>query len=170
MPSIFGSMVVKNGIKQVIYNFSNARKKTYAQVQAMSDAEKQGVIICDDYPVSSAYGSYEKIADGTTLDQLKSTLSGMSVEDYLSTILRVVASDNNAGVYALRPFDVLSYARNYEYAKSPYNTAYATISWTLICNLSNDTIKYYQNNQPISAAMTQSEPAVSSWELYRLKV
>lgn len=58
MPSIFGSMVVKNGIKQVIYNFSNARKKTYAQVQAMSDAEKQGVIICDDYPVDSAFAKY----------------------------------------------------------------------------------------------------------------
>lgn len=58
MPSIFGSMVVKNGIKQVIYNFSNARKKTYAQVQAMSDAEKQGVIICDDYPATEGYVHY----------------------------------------------------------------------------------------------------------------
>lgn len=170
MSSIFGSMVVKNGIKQVIYNFSNARKKTYAQVQAMSDAEKQGVIICDDYPVSSAYGSYEKIANGTTLDELKAVLKGMNYIDAWSTCLVITASDENGGAYILRPLDARANMRQYIYVRAPYNSENTAKDWLLVYNGNNDSIRYYEQTMTKNGSWTSTEPTVSAWELYRLKV
>lgn len=170
MPSIFGSMVVKNGIKQVIYNFSNARKKTYAQVQAMSDAEKQGVIICDDYPVDSAYGTYEKIADGTTLNELKTLLSGMSQGEHMATRLVVTANDLNGGTQILYPNDSRSNIRQYKCVTSPFNASYYAYGWFLTYNSTADVISYTESKQPANGTYSSTTPTVSSWELYRLKV
>lgn len=47
---IYGVMAVKNGQKQTIMNLSNARQKSYADLQTMTDAQKKGVIVCPDYP------------------------------------------------------------------------------------------------------------------------
>lgn len=49
--NITGLRVVKNGQKSEILNLSNARRKSYAQLQQLSAAQKKGVIICPDYPL-----------------------------------------------------------------------------------------------------------------------
>lgn len=43
--------IIKDGQKGDVLNLSNARRKTYAQLQQMTDAQKKGVIVCEDYPV-----------------------------------------------------------------------------------------------------------------------
>lgn len=48
---ITGLRVVKNGKKSQCLNLSNARIKTYAQIQEMTEEELAGVIICPDYPL-----------------------------------------------------------------------------------------------------------------------
>lgn len=43
--------IIKDGQKGDVLNLSNARRKTYAQLQQMTDLQKRGVIVCEDYPV-----------------------------------------------------------------------------------------------------------------------
>lgn len=70
---ITGLRVVKGRKKSQCLNLSNARIKSYAEIEQMTEEELQGVIICPDYPLedghlvpSSAIG-YE---DGTVEDAL----------------------------------------------------------------------------------------------------
>lgn len=76
---IYGLMSVKGGQKQKIMNFSNAREKTYAQYQQLTDAQKKGVIIVDDYPIPEESDSVSITADGvknwaTLLNELNSLI------------------------------------------------------------------------------------------------
>jgi len=48
---ITGLRAVKNGKKSQCLNLSNARIKTYAQIQEMTEEQLAGVIICPDYPL-----------------------------------------------------------------------------------------------------------------------
>lgn len=48
---ITGLRAVTNGKKSQCLNLSNARVKTYAQIQEMTEEQLAGVIICPDYPL-----------------------------------------------------------------------------------------------------------------------
>jgi hypothetical protein len=69
---IMGVMAVKNGQKQTIMNLSNARQKSYADLQSMTDAQKKGVIICPDYPKEEFLVTADEVSygSGTVKDAL----------------------------------------------------------------------------------------------------
>ena len=72
MPTnITGSMIVdKDGNKQSVLNFSNARRKTYAQWQEMTDAQKKGAVIVKDCPTSLIPSDMVTYGNGTVEDAL----------------------------------------------------------------------------------------------------
>ena len=77
MPSqhITGLMSVKNGQKQQMLNISNAREIPYSQYSQMTDEQKKGVIIVDDYPIPEESDSVSVTADGVkTYGQLLNEL------------------------------------------------------------------------------------------------
>lgn len=120
--------------------------------------------------IRGGYGTYEKIANGTTLDQLKSTLSAMNYLDAWSTILVVTASDDNGGAYIMKPTDARSDMRQYWAMKAPYNSNISAEAWLLTWNGYNDLIFYRQQIMNKNGTYTDTQPTVSAWELYRLKV
>ena len=69
---IYGVMAVKNGQKQTIMNLSNARQKSYADLQTMTDAQKKGVIVCPDYPKEEFLVTADEVSygGGTVKDAL----------------------------------------------------------------------------------------------------
>lgn len=69
---IYGVMAVKNGQKQTIMNLSNARQKSYADLQTMTDAQKKGVIVCPDYPKEEFLVTADEVSygSGTVKDAL----------------------------------------------------------------------------------------------------
>lgn len=87
---IYGVMAVKNGKKQKIMNLSNARQKSYADLQTMTDAQKKGVIICPDYPK----GQYLVQANQVGFDPTGTTLSSTDVEG----AIKEVASTSNEAI------------------------------------------------------------------------
>lgn len=75
---IYGVMAVKNGQKQTIMNLSNARQKSYADLQNMTDAQKKGVIVCPDYPKEEFLVTADEVSYGSgsvkdALDELSNT-------------------------------------------------------------------------------------------------
>lgn len=82
MPTnITGSMIVdKDGNKQSVLNFSNARRKTYAQWQEMTDEQKKGAVIVKDYPTTNLIPSdIVGYGNGTVEDELdRMNLNSMS--------------------------------------------------------------------------------------------
>jgi hypothetical protein len=75
---IYGVMAVKNGQKQTIMNLSNARQKSYADLQTMTDAQKKGVIVCPDYPKEEFLVTADEVSYGSgtvkdALDELSNT-------------------------------------------------------------------------------------------------
>ena len=67
---IYGVMAVKNGQKQTIMNLSNARQKSYADLQ--TNAQKKGVIVCPDYPKEEFLVTADEVSygSGTVKDAL----------------------------------------------------------------------------------------------------
>jgi hypothetical protein len=52
MPNVISALgLVKDGEKSVLLNLSNARQVDYDTLEEMTEAQKQGVIICPDYPL-----------------------------------------------------------------------------------------------------------------------
>lgn len=74
---IYGVMAVKNGQKQTIMNLSNARQKSYADLQNMTDAQKKGVIVCPDYPKEEFLVTANEVSYGNgTVEDALDELSG----------------------------------------------------------------------------------------------
>lgn len=115
------------------------------------------------------YVKYEKFANGTTLDELKAALSGMSKAECLATSLRITANDNNGGMVILYPTDYRDSVEVYRGMVAPYNATYSAMLWQIAYNRSNDNISYTQVIQAVNGTPTSSNPTVSSWELYREK-
>lgn len=92
---IYGLMSVKGGQKQKIMNFSNAREKTYAQYQQLTDAQKKGVIIVDDYPIPEESDSVSVTADGVkTYKTLLNELYALIDNTKLSSTTYIVFSSS----------------------------------------------------------------------------
>ena len=77
---IYGVMAVKNGQKQTIMNLSNARQKSYADLQNMTDAQKKGVIVCPDYPKEEFLVTADEVSygSGTVKDALDNIKCGQA--------------------------------------------------------------------------------------------
>lgn len=120
--------------------------------------------------IRGGYATYEKIANGTTLNELKSTLAAMNYLDCWSTVLTITASDDNGGAYILKPTDARNNMRQYWAMKAPYNSNIFAEAWLLTWNGYNDTIYYRQQIMHKNGTYTDTQPTVSSWELYRIKV
>ena len=82
-------MAVKNGQKQTIMNLSNARQKSYADLQTMTDAQKKGVIVCPDYPTAEFLVTADEVSYGSgtvkdALDKLTANngVAGVDLSSY----------------------------------------------------------------------------------------
>ena len=97
---IYGVMAVKNGQKQTIMNLSNARQKSYADLQTMTDAQKKGVIICPDYPTAEFLVTADEVSYGSgTVKDALDNLKGL-------TLVEETPSISENGQYTIHMTDI----------------------------------------------------------------
>ena len=79
MPNVLSAIgLVKDGEKAVILNMSNARQVDYDDLEQMTTAQKQGVIICPNYPLD----------EGNMIPATAISYNGRSVGDELDNVAR----------------------------------------------------------------------------------
>ena len=119
---IFGVMAVKNGQKQTIMNLSNARQKSYADLQTMTDAQKKGVIVCPDYPKEEFLVTADEVSygSGTVKDALDELTDEYIIRDYAhnysiadtSNISWNPFTSDNIGISGYTPIGIITYRLN----------------------------------------------------------
>jgi len=98
---IYGVMAVKNGQKQTIMNLSNARQKSYADLQNMTDAQKKGVIVCPDYPTEEFLVTADEVSygSGTVKDALDSLATDFALGSETKLYIPIKYTTNYSFMY-----------------------------------------------------------------------
>lgn len=103
---ITGLRVVKGRKKSQCLNLSNARIKSYAEIEEMTEDELQGVIICPDYPLEDGHlvpASAIGYEEGTVEDALDDLYEAGNVR-YNSETDRFEVKVNGTWVQSIKAF------------------------------------------------------------------
>jgi hypothetical protein len=156
---IMGVMAVKNGQKQTIMNLSNARQKSYADLQTMTDAQKKGVIICPDYPKGQYLVQANQVGYG----------SG-TVEDALDelTDYKLLFNGNPTTANTFEEFNLNDSLANYRFLiflyMAYYNTTLSYVEPKALFDIQTNTasrVQIYDNGSVVAEIYKVSDTRIA---------